>query len=247
MPEGESQTARNLTRAFSAVCVSASYRLAPEFPFPYAAHDAWDALKWASSNAVSLGANPALGFVVGGSSAGANLAAVVTHLARDARLQPPVTGLFLAAPMLCGGRGMPERYQDQYRSWSQNADAPVMPVEAVDMFMAGYLPDDQDGEQFAILAHPRGHAGIPPVHIAVSDLDPLRDHGLIYERVLREEYGIKTNLDIYPGVPHAHWALLPMLSQSRKFRQDQVKAFSWLLNRAPLDIDGIEKATETIA
>lgn len=108
-----------------------------------------------------------------------------------------------------------------------------MPVEAVDMFMTGYLPDDQDGEWFAILAHPRGHAGIPPAY-TVSDLDPLRDHGLTYERVLREEYGIKTNLDKYPGVPHAHWAFLPMLSQSRRFREDQIKAFPWLLNRTPM-------------
>ncbi|KAH7119488.1 Alpha/Beta hydrolase protein [Dactylonectria estremocensis] len=209
-PEGEAITARNLTRAFSAVCVSISYRLAPQFPFPYAPNDAWDALKWVAANAASLGANPALGFVVGGSSAGANLATIVAHLARDAGLQPSLTGQFLASPM------------NQYLSWTQNADAPFLPVAAVDMFMTGYLPDDEDGERFAILAHPRGHTGIPPAYITVSCLDPLRDHGLTYER--------------YPGVPH-----------SRKFREDQIKAFSWLLNRTPVKLDGAGDAIESSA
>jgi hypothetical protein len=34
-------------------------------------------------------------------------------------------------------------------------------------------------------------------------MGPLRDHALIYNRVLREEYGIATKLDLYPGLrPH---------------------------------------------
>lgn len=44
-PEGEEQTARNLVQAYGVVAVSASYRLAPEFKFPYAAKDGWAALK----------------------------------------------------------------------------------------------------------------------------------------------------------------------------------------------------------
>ena len=33
----------------------------------------------------------------------------------------------------------------------------------------------------------------------------VRDESLIYERALREEYGVKTKLDIYPGLPHIFW------------------------------------------
>ncbi|KAL3481714.1 Alpha/Beta hydrolase protein [Aspergillus californicus] len=248
LPEGEAETARNLVRAYSAVCVSASYRLAPEFPYPYAANDAWDALKWVASNADDLGANPAaMGFIVGGSSAGANLSAIVTHIARDTALQPPLTGQFLACPMVCGGRAMPPIYHDKYSSWVENSDAPIMPVQAIDMLMSGYKPDDADGERFAILKHPNGHANIPPVYIVVSGLDPLRDHGIIYEQVLREDFGIKTKLDVYPGVPHAHWAFLPMLSQSRKFRKNQIRAFGWLLGSEPLVVDDTKEPFETMA
>jgi hypothetical protein len=33
-------------------------------------------------------------------------------------------------------------------------------------------------------------------------MDPLRDEGLLYEQVLREEWSVKTGTDIYPGLPH---------------------------------------------
>jgi acetyl esterase/lipase len=36
----------------------------------------------------------------------------------------------------------------------------------------------------------------------VSGVDPVRNEALIYEKVLREDYGVKTKLDVYPGVPH---------------------------------------------
>lgn len=69
-PEGEEQTCRNLVQAFGAVCLSISYRLGPEFKFPHAPNDCWDALKWAAKNASTFGADTKQGFIVGGTSAG---------------------------------------------------------------------------------------------------------------------------------------------------------------------------------
>ena len=65
-PEGEEQTCRNFVQAFGATCISASYRLAPDFKFPQAPKDAWDCLKWAAANAKTWGADPSKGFVIGG-------------------------------------------------------------------------------------------------------------------------------------------------------------------------------------
>ena len=42
----------------------------------------------------------------------------------------------------------------------------------------------------------------PPLakaYINVAGMDPIRDDGLIYERALREEWGVETRLDVYPG------------------------------------------------
>ena len=41
MPESEEQSCRSFVQAFGAVCLSFSYRLAPDFKFPYAVTDAW--------------------------------------------------------------------------------------------------------------------------------------------------------------------------------------------------------------
>ena len=75
----------------------------------------------------------------------------------------------------------------------------------------------------------RGHKDLPPVYFQVCGLDPLRDEALIYERVLREDYGIKTRLDVYKGLGHYFWTNFPELEMSRTFVEDTVKGMRWLL------------------
>jgi hypothetical protein len=48
---------------------------------------------------------------------------------------------------------------------------------------------------------------------------------------MREECGIKTRLDIYPGLPHGFWAVFPEASFSKKMREDSVNALKWLLEQ----------------
>ncbi|KAH0844048.1 hypothetical protein AYO21_02194 [Fonsecaea monophora] len=232
-PEGEEQTCRNLVLALNATCVAVAYRLGPRYPFPYAPNDCWDALRWCASNAASWNANPDEGFVVGGSSAGANIAAVLAHRARDEGFSPPLTGLYLAIPLLCPKAKIPEQYRRSWISHEQNANAPVLPEAALEMFMGGYQPDENDSVNFAVFNHPRGHGDLPPTYFQVDGMDPLRDDSLIYEAVLREEYKVKTKMDVYPGLPHGHWSFFPMLKASIKARRDQVEGLGWLLGRKP--------------
>ncbi|ETI20680.1 hypothetical protein G647_07022 [Cladophialophora carrionii CBS 160.54] len=230
-PEGEEQTCRNFVQAFGAVCISASYRLAPDFKFPFAPKDAWDCLKWAAANAKSWGADPSKGFVIGGTSAGGNITAVLAHVARDEKLSPPLTGQYLAIPAVLPEKKVPAKYQQYALSYEQNRNAPVLPVAAIDMFMRAYQPDEDDGVWYAAFNHPKGHKDLPPALFQVDGMDPLRDEALIYERVLREEYGVKTKLYVYPGLPHLHWGFFPFLKGSEKFRKEQVEGMAWLLGR----------------
>ncbi len=66
-------------------------------------------------------------------------------------------------------------------------------------------PDDPLLHVFASTLYPPTHNNIegkPPLakaYINVAGMDPIRDDGLIYEQVLRQEWEVETRLDIYPG------------------------------------------------
>lgn len=79
--------------------------------------------------------------------------------------------------------------------------------------------------------HPDGHAGLPPVYLQVCGMDPVRDEALIYDKVLREEYGVKTKLDVYPGVPHVFWVFFKDMKVTAQFQEDIVLGVKWLLEQ----------------
>lgn len=53
--DAEHDICNMFTTSLAAVCVNVEYRLAPEFPFPTAIDDSWDALKWVGLLFPSLG------------------------------------------------------------------------------------------------------------------------------------------------------------------------------------------------
>lgn len=76
------------------------------------------------------------------------------------------------------------------------------------------------------------HANLPPSYFQICGMDPLRDEALIYEEILREEYGTKTLVDLYPGLPHGFWSWWTEAEFSKKFQEDCVKGLKWLLESA---------------
>src|SRR5690606_23974230 len=78
---------RLLCRHAGVHVLAVEYRLAPEAPFPAGLEDAEAAFRWACENARELGADPKR-VAIGGDSAGANLAAVVTQRARESGPRP---------------------------------------------------------------------------------------------------------------------------------------------------------------
>lgn len=104
-------------------------------------------------------------------------------------------------------------------------------LEGVITFIGAYKPDVKSHLAYPLL-HADGHNNLPPAYIQVAGLDPARDDGFIYDRVLRGAGG-KTRLDVYPGLPHAFWAFLPQLSSSKKYADDLNDGISWLLEQSP--------------
>ncbi|ORY69834.1 alpha/beta hydrolase fold-3 domain-containing protein [Pseudomassariella vexata] len=241
----EEVNCRLFSRDLGAVCVNVDYRLAPEYPFPTWINDAWDALQWTAQNAGELGANPSRGFIVGGGSAGGNISAVLAHLARDNNLSPPLTGQYLCVPVITCFMApdlLPEKYRAEYLSHpavTPNLDPVIRIGKSVRNDMNLTLKADLDSPLMAPFLFgertEQGHKGVPPAYFQVCGLDPLRDEALIYERVLREENGIETRLDLYPGLGHYFWTNWPELESSRRFVEDTVRGMRWLLERGKGD------------
>ncbi|OLN89769.1 AB hydrolase superfamily protein 6 [Colletotrichum chlorophyti] len=234
----EEVNCRLFSRDLGAVCVNVDYRLAPEFPFPTGINDCWDSLQWAAQHASDLGADPSRGFLIGGGSAGGNITAVLAHLARDNNLSPPLTGQYLCVPAIfcfLHPDKVPEKYRSEYLSHpavTPSRDPIIGDAEKSAAELHIILKPDMESPLFVPFHYGnigQGHRGLPPAYFQVAGLDPLRDEALIYERILREEAGVKTKIDIYPGHPHYFWTNFPRLEMSRKFVEDTVKGVRWLL------------------
>ncbi|KAL4875463.1 Alpha/Beta hydrolase protein, partial [Aspergillus karnatakaensis] len=234
-PEMEEPLALELVKGHSAVVLTPSYRLAPEFPFPVGLEDAYDAVEWAASHASILNATPEKGFIVGGESAGGNLGAVISHQARDNNLSPPLTGIWLNSPAVIAPSALPEKYRDEYTSYEQNANGPLFSAaegaalieSALKRVIELYAPIPED-PRFSPLLWPTGHKGLPRLVIQAAGLDLIRDDALIYERELREK-GVQTRIHVYPGVTHAFDGMFPQLGVASTFRKDRAAGFAWLL------------------
>lgn len=71
---------------------------------------------------------------MGGFSGGSNFAAVISQLARDEKMSPPITGQLLSCPSVVHRDHVPEEYKDEIHSLEQNADAPVINIKSMDLF-----------------------------------------------------------------------------------------------------------------
>lgn len=101
------------------------------------------------------------------------------------------------------------------------------------LFMDSYINSEEDTKNplFSPLLFPTGTKGLPPSYFQVCGMDPLRDEALVFERIMREEDGIKTKVDVYPGQPHGFWTIAPKLKASQGFVEDSVKGAEWLLQQ----------------
>jgi acetyl esterase len=188
-------TARNLAVGAEAIVVSVDYRLAPEHPYPAAVDDAWAATRWVAAHAREFDADPTrLG--VAGDSAGGNLAAVVSQLARD-NAGPPIAFQLLWYPATTWDTSLP--------SFTENARAPILDLDAVKAHSRWYAGDMDLTDPPVTLAPARATdlTGLPPAYIAVAGHDPLRDDGARYAELLAAA-GVPVELHNAEGLIHGY-------------------------------------------
>jgi acetyl esterase len=198
-------TCRFLAATAGTAVLAIDYRLAPEHPFPAAVEDAWAAFAWAVSNGAGLGIDPGR-IAVGGDSAGGNLAAVVSLLARAGGGATPAMQLLIYPPTDSVG-DLPSR-----RLFAKGF---LLTKNDMDLFERAYLPPGSDATdpRVSILLAP-DLRDLPPAYVATAGFDPLRDEAEAYALRMREA-GVRVALRRHPGLTHSFVNLTAISRTSR--------------------------------
>jgi acetyl esterase len=206
---GSVETHDHVARALSAesgcAVLSLDYRLAPEHPFPAGLEDAFAAASWAHDHAEALGCDRER-LAIGGDSAGANLAAVVTQSARV-----PFRFQLLVYPVT-DARGRTASYEELSEGF-------FLTRAGMAWFLGHYLSGGQgapdDPRVSPLLADDSAFAASPPTLVITAELDPLRDEGEAYAERLREA-GVVAEATRYDGMFHGFFSFGAALADGRR-------------------------------
>lgn len=200
---------RNLANLAPCQVITVGYRLAPEHRFPAAVHDCHAATAAIAADAERLRVDPDR-LVVAGDSAGGNLAAAVTLLAREHG--PAIAAQVLVYPNTDA--------RADTASMHDNDDPALFNRRSVAWYWDMYLERPEDGRD--PLASPLladDVSGLPPALVITAEHDPLRDEGERYADRLRDA-GVPVVATRYPGMIHGFFAMPGVLDGGRRARAE---------------------------
>jgi acetyl esterase len=167
---------RLLSEAADIIVLSVEFRRAPEHPFPAALDDMLAAYRWAAAHTESFGADTKR-LMLGGDSAGGNLAAVAANriCATNEIVHP--AGLMLLYPVT-------DHPSANHLSYTENAAGYGLEASVMRFFWqqyaSGVSPDDTNISPLRLATVP----SLPPTLVATAEYDPLRDDGIAYAKKL---------------------------------------------------------------
>ena len=208
--------ARNLCAGVEALVASVDYRMGPEHRFPAAVEDSFAALKWVHANAKELDADPdRIG--VHGDSAGANLAAVVALMARDAG-SPRLRLQSLVYPVADYGL-VGESYDNYAEGYG------LLTRESMVWFRNHYLrrPDEAEDWRASPIRAP-SVGSVAPAIVITAECDVLHDDGQHYAEALRRA-GVPVEHKEYPGMIHGFFGMMPAVDDAMNAQRTVWAAF----------------------
>lgn len=197
---------RSLANLSQCIIVSVDYRLAPEHRFPKAVEDAYAAVQWVAENGSSIHVDTSR-LAVGGDSAGGNLAAVVTLMARE-KGTPSLACQVLFYPST--GAGL------QFDSLRENGEGYFLTSDMIAWFGAQYFGEAEHlNHPYAAPLKAEDLSGLPPALIITAEFDPLRDEGNAYADRLKE-----ADVDVvnpcYGGMIHGFVSMDAFISKGKE-------------------------------
>jgi acetyl esterase len=209
---------RSFANDVPAVVISVAYRLAPEHPWPAAADDVYAVTQAAAAGA--FGGDPGR-IVVGGDSAGGNLAAVTALMARD-RGGPALAAQLLIYPVLAA-----DFDTESYRRFGRGY---YNPKPAMQWYWDQYAPSATDRTHpYAAPLH-ADLSGLPPAVLVIAGHDPLRDEALAYATAL-EAAEVPVTRAQFDGAIHGFMSM-PILDIAPQARQQACKNLNAIIGLA---------------
>ncbi|KAF7593641.1 hypothetical protein BBP40_011046 [Aspergillus hancockii] len=206
--------------SLGAVLLTAEYRLAPEHHQPAALDDSYAALKWMSEHAAELHFSPDK-LIIAGGSAGGNLAAGVSALARD-RSGPKLIGQVLMYPWV----------DDNVETTSVRQFGNTKPLDLPNFALVcdfAFGKNREYANMYTLPLRATSFAGLPPTYIDVGDADALRDQDVAYASALWRD-GVSTEFHVWPGAWHGFDVFVPDATISRRARAARLEWLQKLLS-----------------
>lgn len=205
---------RHLATLASIAVVSVDYRLAPDHPYPAAPDDCFAAVSWVAENAGEIGVDPAR-LAVGGDSAGGNLAAVVSIMARD-RGAPKIRFQLLVYPVT-------DLVSLETKSYRENAEGYFLTRRTMFWFRDHYLKTEANRkEPYASPLH-ADLRWLPRAMVLTAEFDPLRDEGEQFAERLKRA-GTAVTLRRYEGMIHGFFSMNAFLDDGKRALADAAAA-----------------------
>jgi len=208
-------SAKGLAEQTGAIVVSVHYRQGPEHKFPTAHNDAFAAYQWVLKNAASIKADPKR-IAVAGESAGGNLAANVSIMARDKKIMMPLHQL-LVYPVANN-----DMNSESYQKYSA---AKPLNKPMIEWMVKNYLPNMSAAKDARIAIVNANLKGLPPTTIIAAEIDPLLTEGKLLSDKLKEA-NVETDYKLYEGVAHEFFgmaAVVPEAKNAQAYAADRLK------------------------
>jgi acetyl esterase/lipase len=193
------ETMARFSRALDTRVLYVGYRLAPEHPCPAQVVDVVTVYRWLLTQGVT---GPEIALT--GESAGGGLTMATLVYLREAGLPLPAAAAVVSPWVDLTLTG---------QSHVDNADDPLSSAEVVDQYRRWFNPDRPFDDPRVSPVFADLH-GLPPVYVAASESERLRDDAVLLTERLRAA-GVDVTCDLQTGAIHA-WTLFPHLPEARE-------------------------------
>ena len=196
---------RALGKGANAIRVSVDYHLAPEHKFPAAPNDTYAGYPWVLQHAKHFNGDPSR-VAVGSESAGGDLAAVESMMARDKKTTLPMHQLLI----------YPVTNSDMDNAfYKTNTEANPLNKAMMKWFFKHDATLQDGNNPYAIPMKAETLKELPSATVITDEIDPLRTEGKEYANHLKKD-GVPVAYKDFKGVAHEFFGMGTVVLEAKK-------------------------------